>query len=411
MLLKLAWRNIIYRPFSSGLSIVLLASSIMIIVLALLTMQQLEDKFDENANKVDLVVGAKGSRLQLVLCNIFHIDNPTGNINLEDIDFLSKHPFVKSAVPISLGDNYKSYRIVGTQESFINNLYSSKLAVGKLFKKSQEVVLGANVAKTLKLKIGDSFYGSHGIEASLHQHENAKYKVVGILSPTGQIIDNLLLTSLQTIWDAHADSHQKGSFDLKKEIKHDHAHHHEKTTKEITALLINYSSPRAKFSIPGLVNKKKQLIGAEPAIEIRRLLDLIYPAVKVVSILAWFIFGLSFLSMLVTMINSLKDRKYEVAMMRVSGATSKIVIFSILLEGFLLSFIGSLIGLLMGHFLMSIMGVYLTNSYHYQFTGFIFNTLELWIFLGAVLIGVIAAFSPAISSYKIDISRTLKNKI
>ena len=158
MLLKLAWRNIIYRPFSSGLSIVLLASSIMIIVLALLTMQQLEDKFDENANKVDLVVGAKGSRLQLVLCNIFHIDNPTGNINLEDIDFLSKHPFVKSAVPISLGDNYKSYRIVGTQESFISNLYSSKLAVGKLFKKSQEVVLGANVAKTLKLKIGDSFY-------------------------------------------------------------------------------------------------------------------------------------------------------------------------------------------------------------------------------------------------------------
>jgi putative ABC transport system permease protein len=115
--------------------------------------------------------------------------------------------------------------------------------------------------------------------------------------------------------------------------------------------------------------------------------------------------------MLVTMINSLKDRKYEVAMMRVSGATSKIVIFSILLEGLLLSFIGSLIGLLMGHFLMSVMGVYLTNSYHYQFTGFIFNPLELWIFLGAVLIGIIAAFSPAISSYKIDISRTLKNKI
>ena len=77
----------------------------------------------------------------------------------------------------------------------------------------------------------------------------------------------------------------------------------------------------------------------------------------------------------------------------------------------MLSFIGSLIGLLMGHFMMSVMGMYLTNSYHYQFTGFIFNPLELWIFLGAVLIGVIAAFFPAISSYKIYISRTLKNKI
>ena len=142
------------------------------------------------------------------------------------------------------------------------------------------------------------------------------------LNSTGEIIDNLLLTSLETVWEAHNDDHQQGSFHLKYQgdYNHDHNHQH-KSNKQITALLVNYKSKRAKFSVPGLVNQKKQLMAAEPSIEIKRLLDLIQPAVEVVVILAWFIFGLAFFSMLITMINSLKDRQYEVAMMRVSGAT------------------------------------------------------------------------------------------
>mgnify|MGYP001375280501 CR=1 FL=1 len=110
MLFKLAWKNIIYRPLSSGLSIILLAIAIMIIIISALTTKQLKDNFDSNANNVDLVVGAKGSRLQMVLCNVFHIDNPTGNIDEKSIGFLLNHPFINFSVPISLGDNYKSYQ-------------------------------------------------------------------------------------------------------------------------------------------------------------------------------------------------------------------------------------------------------------------------------------------------------------
>ena len=412
MILKLAWKNIIFRPLSSGLSVLLLASSIMIIVLALLTLNQLENKFDENANKVDLVIGAKGSRLQLVLCNVFHIDNPTGNINLKDVEFLNSHPFIGSTVPISLGDNFKSYRIVGTNHQFINNLYTSTLDKGHLFEKPFDLVVGANVAQKLNLKVGDSFYGSHGIDASLHKHTSAKYHIVGVLNATGEIIDNLLLTSLETVWEAHNDDHQQGSFHLKYQgdYNHDHNHQH-KSNKQITALLVNYKSKRAKFSVPGLVNQKKQLMAAEPSIEIKRLLDLIQPAIEVIVILAWFIFGLAFFSMLITMINSLKDRQYEVAMMRVSGATSKLVVCSILIEGFLISVIGAFLGLILGHILMAIMGHYLTSSYHYKFTGLFFNFSEIWIVLGAILLGFLSSFYPAIKSYKMDISTTLKNKI
>ena len=418
MLLKLAWNNIVKRPFSSGLSVLLLASSIMIIILAFLTMQQLESKFNENANKIDLVVGAKGSRLQLVLCNVFHVDNPTGNIRMKDVTFLTKHPFVKNAIPISLGDNYKSYRIVGTNQNFLQKLYEAPLKKGKLFEKPYEVVLGFNAANKMDLKLGDSFYGSHGIDASIHEHQDAKYLVVGLLDYSGEVIDNLILTPLESVWQVHSEDHQKGSFDLSYEKKHDHDHHHDhhKTTvveedKEITALLVNYNSPRAKFSIPGIVNNKEQLMAAEPSIEIQRLLDLVQPAVKVVTVLAWFIFGLAFFSMLITMINSMKNRKYEIAMMRASGATSKLVLISILVEGFLIAFIGGLLGVFMGHILLEIMGQYLTNHYHYQFSGLIFNYFELWLLIGTIATGIISAFIPAIAAYNMDISSTLKKKI
>ena len=420
MLLKLAWNNIVKRPFSSGLSVLLLASSIMIIILAFLTMQQLESKFNENANKIDLVVGAKGSRLQLVLCNVFHVDNPTGNIRMKDVTFLTKHPFVKNAIPISLGDNFKSYRIVGTNQNFLQKLYEAPLKKGKLFEKPYEVVLGFNAANKMDLKLGDSFYGSHGIDASIHEHQDAKYLVVGLLDYSGEVIDNLILTPLESVWQVHSEDHQKGSFDLSYEKKHDHDHdhHHDhhKTTvheedKEITAFLVNYNSPRAKFSIPGIVNNKEQLMAAEPPIEIQRLLDLVQPAVKVVTVLAWFIFGLAFFSMLITMINSMKNRKYEIAMMRASGATSKLVLISILAEGFLIAFIGGLLGVFMGHILLEIMGQYLTNHYHYQFSGLIFNYFELWLLIGTIATGIISAFIPAIAAYNMDISSTLKKKI
>ena len=414
MLLKLASNNIVKRPFSSGLSVLLLASSIMIIILSFLTMQQIESKFNENANKIDLVVGAKGSRLQLVLCNVFHVDNPTGNIRMKDVTFLAKHPFVKNAIPISLGDNYKSYRIVGTNQNFLQKLYKAPLKQGKLFEKPYEVVLGFNAANKMDLKLGDSFYGSHGIDASIHEHQDAKYLVVGLLDYSGEVIDNLILTSLESVWQVHSEDHQKGSFDLNYEKKHDH-HHHKITLdgedKEITALLVNYKSQRAKFSIPGIVNNKEQLMAAEPSIEIQRLLDLVQPAVKVVTVLAWFIFGLAFFSMLITMINSMKNRKYEIAMMRASGATSKLVLISILTEGFLIAFIGGLLGVFMGHIFLEIMGQYLTNHYHYQFSGLVFNYFELWLLIGTIATGIISAFIPAIAAYNMDISSTLKKKI
>jgi len=417
MLFQYSIRNITTRPLSSGLSVLLMAVSIMIIVLTNSTMSQLSSKFNENANKVDLVVGSKGSRMQLVLCNVFHIDQPTGNIPMKSVQFIENHPFVSLAVPISLGDNYKKFRIVGTRASFIEKLYKAKILDGKIFDKSLEVVVGSKVAKDLNLNIGFTFTGSHGIGESIHDHGDFEYEVVGILEQTGEVIDQLLLTPLESVWDVHPDNHQKGSFEVSKNKKdtydehhhdHDHGHQHEKASNEITSLLVKYSSPRGKFTLPGSVNKKSELMAAEPAIEIQQLFELIQPAVDILTRLSWIIFSLAMISVFITLLNSMKDRKYEIAMMRVGGASSKKIFISVIFESIIISLFGSVIGVVLGHTLMELLSGLVLSNYNYDFSGFLFYPVELLFILGSVFIGMISALYPAYSAYKINIAQTLK---
>ena len=421
MLFQYSIKNITTKPLSSGLSVLLMAVSIMIIVLANLTMSQLSSKFNENANKVDLVVGSKGSRMQLVLCNVFHIDQPTGNIPMKSVQFIENHPFVSLAVPISLGDNYKKFRIVGTRASFINELYKANILEGKIFDKSLEVVLGSRVAKELNLNIGSTFTGSHGIGESIHDHGDFEYEVVGILEQTGEVIDQLLLTPLESVWDVHPDDHQKGTFELSKNKKsthdehhhdhhhdHNHGHQHEKSSNEITSLLVKYNSPRGKFTLPGSINKKSELMAAEPAIEIQQLFELIQPAVDILIRLSWIIFGLAMISVFITLLNSMKDRKYEIAMMRAGGASSKKIFISVIFESIIISLIGSFLGVVLGHTLMELLSGLVLSNYNYDFSGFLFYPVELLFILGSVFIGMISALYPAYSAYKINIAQTLK---
>ena len=418
MLFQYSIKNITTKPLSSGLSVLLMAVSIMIIVLANLTMSQLSSKFNENANKVDLVVGSKGSRMQLVLCNVFHIDQPTGNIPMKSVQFIENHPFVSLAVPISLGDNYKKFRIVGTRASFINELYDARINEGKIFDNSLEVVVGSKVAKELNLNIGSTFTGSHGIGESIHDHGDFEYEVVGILEQTGEVIDQLLLTPLESVWDVHPDDHQKGTFELSKNKKdthehhhdhhHDHSHQHEKSSNEITSLLVKYNSPRGKFTLPGSINKKSELMAAEPAIEIQQLFELIQPAVDILIRLSWIIFGLAMISVFITLLNSMKDRKYEIAMMRAGGASSKKIFISVIFESIIISLIGSVLGVVLGHTLMELLSGLVLSNYNYDFSGFLFYPVEFLFILGSLFIGMISALYPAYSAYKINIAQTLK---
>ena len=440
--LVISWKNIIYRPLSSGLSLLLLASGILIILITLLTAHQINEKFKHNAGGVDLIIAAEGSRLQSVLCNLYQIDKPTGNINYARTGFARMHPMVDKAIPVSIGDNYKTYRILATTHDYVN-LYQGKIKEGKLWGKPMEATIGSEVAKKFNLKIGDHFAGGHGLSESIEEHKDQQYTVVGILEQSNTVLDNLLLTSLESVWILHAghDHDSGGSFAIISKEEHDaklakekshakeehehHSHHHENTTpkdyeailktidfktREITAMLITYKTTRARFTLPGIANNTNGMMAAEPAIEIRQLFELIEPAIKIIGIMAMLIVVIAAASMFIAMLNSLKDRQYEIAIMRIMGASTTKVFTMLLLEGLLLAILGYFIGIMISHIGMEIFSDYLAKNYHYNFTGWIWLKEEWYLLLGAMLIGIVSALYPAIKAYKTDISKTLSNK-
>lgn len=426
-LLKLSWRNIINKPLNMALSLILFALGIGLITFLLLVNDQVKENFDKNLAGIDLVIGAKGSPLQMILCNMYHIDNPTGNISVKDArPFLSpRNPLIKMAVPLSLGDSYKGFRIVGTDHKFLD-LYKAEVGEGELFEHDFDVNIGLTVATDLNLKLGDKFESTHGFiddEDMGHDHGSA-FVVKGIFAPSGTIVDHLIVTNTPSIWHVHhADEESEDHEDHEDQQGHDHSHHDhgahsvsnfnllEHTDQDITSVLVQFKNRKnfQALNLPRNINQNTALQAATPAIEMNRLYDLIGVGVDTIRQLALLIALVSGISIFISLYNALRDRKYELALMRVNGASPGKLFALILLEGLILAVIGSLIGLAIGHIGLGLFGDMASDRYNYSFTVFKFLKAEFWLFVASLIIGTIAALVPAIIAYKTEIHKTLSS--
>jgi putative ABC transport system permease protein len=423
--LKLAWRNLTDRPLSMLLTLTLFALGVGLTSLLLLVNKQLTDKFEKNLAGVDVVVGAKGSPLQLILCNMYHVDVPTGNISLKSArPFLNpRHPLIKKSVPLSLGDSYKTYRVVGTLPDFVD-LYNGQIAEGKLWNTPMETTIGATVAAKTGLKIGDSFSSNHGLTTDGEEHEDAKFTVVGIFQPSGTVLDQLILTASESTWlvhehhdeEAHADSvpnaeHarlQTSNVQLQTNIDPRTRLLTADSSKQITALLLQFKGRNVQaLNFQRNLNVNTDMQAATPAIEINRLFEMMGVGESALKALAFVIVFVSGLSIFIALFNSLRERRYELALLRVMGSGRERLFLLIILEGLLLSFMGFIIGIALSHGAMQILGKYMSDAYRYTFSGKIWLAEEWYLLAGALLIGFLAAIIPAISAYKTDISRTL----
>lgn len=410
-ILLLVWNYLKAKPLNTALNIVLLSLGIAVIVVLLLFNKQLEEKISENARGIDLVVGAKGSPLQLILCNIFHIDFPTGNINLKEAERIAKNRLVKNAIPLALGDSYGSYRIIGTDQRYAE-LYKAEVAQGEWFSEELEVVLGANVAAMTKLNLNDEFASAHGLTVGGHAHDEHNFVVKGILKRSNTVLDNLILTSVESVWHVH-DLH----------TEEDHQHHEQDTffvasplvpsiaagdsTKEITSLLIQYRSAMGAIQLPRFVNGQSSLQAASPAFETARLFSILGVGVDILMAFAYVLIFISALSIFIALYNSLQERRYDLAIMRSMGATRLKLVVTILSEGVLLTLLGSLIGLLMGHGVVMLMTTFVAETQKAGISGLVFYTEEWIILAGSLLLGVLCALIPAWQAYRTDISKVL----
>lgn len=363
-----------------------------ILTILLLASKQISDKLENNSKDIDLVVGAKGSPLQLILSSIYYIDFPTGNIPLKEAQELARSPFVKKAVPLALGDNYNGVRIVGTDSNFVG-IYKLKVKEGKFWQSDFETTIGTSVAENLKLKIGDTFYGAHGLTGSTDVHKTHAYKVSGILAPQGNVTDNLILTNISSVWKMHDPE----------EEEHDHGTDEE---KEITSLLIQYRSPMSVVMFPRMVNESTNMQAASPAQESTRLFSLIGVGVDTLQWFALLIMFIAAISVFVNLYNSLKERSYDLAIMRTLGASRGKLFLIVIAEGIMLTLAGTIIGIALGHLALQIIGSNQESS-QARLSGLIFLGEEAYLFAAGLAIGIFAAIIPAVQAYRSNISKIL----
>lgn len=419
-LLQLSWKNLKYKPLSTLLNVVLFALGAGLISLLLLLNQQLEEKFEKNLAGINLVIGAKGSPLQLILSGMYHIDAPTGNIPIQECKAFLRpgHPFIETAVPLSLGDSYKSYRIVGTDLNF-PKLYNAALREGRLWENIFEVCVGAAAAERLGLKLGDAFHSSHGfvLDDNLVHSDAEKFRVVGIFNPTGAVIDQLIVTPTQSIWAVHA-GHDHSEEEGEEAHNHEHGHEHpefdlsaplhEQTDQSITSILLKFKARNVQtLNMQRSINENTNMQAATPAIEVTRLRGLMGMGAEALRVLAFVIIGVSGLSIFISLFGSLRERRYELALMRVMGASRFRLMALILSEGVITALMGGILGMALSHLGMEIMARFMQDEYRYTFSGLVFLREEAWLLAGALGIGIVAALIPAVQAARTDISTTL----
>jgi len=402
-MLQLAYANLKEHFLSTILSVMLLGIGVGMVSFIVTVSEQLNDRFNRDIRGIDMVVGAKGSPLQLILSAVYQIDNPTGNIPLAEVNKLKRHPLIKYSIPLSYGDSYQGFRIVGTDSLYLSH-YKATFSEGEVWSNSMDVVLGSSSAEKLNLKMGSHFHGNHGFNEEGHAHEESHYNVVGILNPTGTVADRLILTSTESVWDIH--NHDEAEHAHEGE----HSHEVEEEAGEITALLVKFKSPMGIMQIPRMVNQKTSMQAALPAIEINRLYSLMGVGFTTLQIIGMVIMCIAALSVFISLLNSLKERKYELALMRSLGASPFKLFGLIVQESLLLCLAGYTLGIILGRVGIMLLSYFGEDQFQFSVSQTGVAQVEIWLLPLTLCIGLIAALIPAIRAYRSDISSVLRNE-
>jgi putative ABC transport system permease protein len=408
-LLKISWSNLKFKPLNTALSIVLLAFGVGIISLMILLRDQLTEKFDRNIRDIDFVLAAKGSPLQSILANIYHVDAPTGNIKVSDAKKIIRNPMVEAVIPLAYGDNFEKFRIVGTTPKYPEH-YGCVIEEGRMYSDPFEVTIGSLVARETGLQVGSTFTSTHGFDNAAEgdpdaHHHDKPFTVVGIFSQSDCVIDNLILTPVESTWLVHEHGHD----DLAEDTQPDSAAMADPDAgREMTAYLIKKRNKGA-FGMLSKLTEETTMQLANVAVENSRLMNNFGIGLTAVTAIAIVITILSFISIFISLFNSMKERKYELALMRTMGGTRLTLFTLILLEGIVLVVLGFASGILLSRIGLLVLSNTMKENFHYGLDKMGLTLTELLLFAITLLIGIVASLLPAVRALKMDISKTLAN--
>jgi putative ABC transport system permease protein len=395
-LVRLAWIHLWAKPLVAALNLLLLVLGFGAITFVILASEQTEDQLQRDLAGIDLVVGAKGSPLQLILSGVFHLDSPTGNIPASAETTLRAHPLVAQVIPMALGDSSHGYRIVGTTPDY-PSLLGASFAQGQWRAQAMQAVIGAEVARTQGWQVGQRFTGSHGLGGGGDEHADSPFTVAGVLAPTGGVIDRLILTPVGSVWAVHEAHHHAD----------DHA---DEPAREITLLLVRYRSPLAAVILPRWVNSQGPLQSASPALEAARLFSLVGVGIDVLKGFGAVLLLAAGLSVFIALTHAVRERQPELAMMRMLGARPARVSLTVVLEALALAWLGAVLGLALGHALTQGLGWMLHAQHAIRVTGAWLSLQELWVPVLATALALLACLGPTWRAYRTDMLPLLQSR-
>lgn len=400
-MIRLAWRYLWSSPLTTALNLLLLTLGLAAVTFVLRASAQVEAGLKRDLAGIDLVVGAKGSPMQIMLAGVFHLDAPTGNIPLATLALLKQQPLVAQVVPLSLGDSVRGYRIAGTTPDYVD-LYGARLAQGALWQRPMQAVLGAEVARSTGLKLGDRFAGSHGLGEGGGAHGDHLFEVVGVLAESGSVLDRLVLTDLASVWAVH-EAHHAEPTPASDEHAHDDDEH-----REITLALVRYRSPLAAVSLPRWVNAQDGLQAAAPALETARLMRLVGAGTEVLRGFGLVLLAAAGLSVWVALLHAVRARQGDLAMLRMLGAPARRVAALIALEALLLAALATVLGLAAGHGLVAVLERLLAERQSLRLGALGWSEAEWLVPVLAGGLAVLAAAWPAWRAYRLDVTTLLQ---
>ncbi|MFW1056844.1 ABC transporter permease [Vibrio parahaemolyticus] len=408
--IKLAWKSLMNRKATAVLTIMTVAISVILLLGVERIRTQAKDSFANTISGTDLIVGGRSGQVNLLLYSVFRIGNATNNIDWKSYQEFSQHRAVDWAIPISLGDSHKGFRVMGTNHSYFEHYkYGSKqpltFSKGKEFNGLFETVLGSDVAKQLGYQIGSEIIIAHGIsDVGFSRHDKLPFKVVGILAPTGTPVDKTVHVSLEAIEAIHVGWESGARLGPTPDAKV--LQERDFQPKQITAMLVGLKSRIQTFALQRQINNypKEPLSAIMPGVALHELWGMLSVAEQALMAVSGFVVIAGLLGMLSSLLTSLQERRREMAILRAMGARTRHVFSLLISEASLLTAAGIVTGVLGLYAILALLQPLIQQHYGINLTLSTLSAYE-WMLLSFVqCAGIVIGFIPAFRAYRQSLS-------
>ncbi len=419
-LLRLALASLNNRRFTALLTVFAIALSVCLLLAVERVRSETRASFASTISGTDLIVGARSGSVNLLLYSVFRIGNATNNIRWDSYQQLAGHPQVKWAIPLSLGDSHRGYRVLGTSPAYFEHYRFGRqqplqLAEGRAFADDPfEVVLGAEVAQSLGYRLDERIVLAHGVaKVSLVQHDDKPFRVVGILRRTGTPVDRTLHINLAGMEALHVD--WRGGVPARGagRVSAEQARALDLQPQQITAVLLGLNSRIATFALQREINQYRgePLLAVLPGVALQELWSLMGTAEQALFVVSLFVVLTGLIGMLTAILTSLNERRREMAILRSVGARPWHIAGLLVIEAFALALAGAALGLTLLYVSIAVAQAPLQQFYG-LYLPFGWPSGYEWRLLGAILLAaVLMGAVPAWRAYRQSLTDGLSIRV